>query len=281
MKRRLKLVAGLSTLSFTSALAVAGCGGEGEGEGAEGADAPVAVVDGEGEAEGEGEGFRASEGEGEGEGENEGAARSGDPADDDVEYLYRLGMVRGHLAAFIELYRAGAFDMAATHVKHPESELYEELVPAFAARGKPGFSDALSTLANAAADGGDVEAAYEATVSAIRANAPVSNVSVLLLSISKLVTTAAEEFDIGVGEDGAITEPHEYQDAYGFLSAAREMLSEIETGDINASEAIAVAHEQIDLSLASFAGLVVEETEGTSATLYGAAARIEIAALGL
>ena len=274
--RKLKMITGISTAALTSALVLAGCGAEGEAEG-EGA-----LSEGEGAmiaSEGEGEG--TSVGEGEGEGESEGAERNGDPAQDDVEYLFRLGMVRGHLVAFIELYRAGEFDMAATHVKHPESELYAELTPAFLARGTSGFADELTSLATAAQSRGDVEVQYEATLDSIRANSPTEDTRNVLLSVARIVSTAAEEFEIGVNENGAITEPHEYQDAYGFLSAAREILSEVETTDIIETEAIAVAHEQIEASLASFDGLVVTETDGTASTLYGAAARIEIAALGL
>lgn len=276
MKRRLKLVTSLSTLTASSALALAGCsGGEGEGEG-EGAAADQTYVASEGE--GEGEGAAVSEGESEGEGEG-GAA--GDPAADDVEYLYRLGMIRGHLIAFIELYRAGETDMAATHVKHPESELYAALAPAFTARDRPGFAGALQQLVDAAASGENVETTYEATIVAIRANAPESDPRTVLLAIARLMSTAAEEFEIGVSDDGEITDPHEYQDAFGFLTAAREILSEVETSDINATEAIAVSHEQIDLSLAMFDGLIATETQGSSSTIYGAASRIEIAGLGL
>jgi hypothetical protein len=50
---------------------------------------------------------------------------------------------------------------------------------------------------------------------------------------------------------------------------------------VNETEAINLAHEQLDLALASFDGLAAETTEGTASTLYGAAARIEIAGLGL
>lgn len=274
MKRKLKLISTLSTASL--AMALAGCGGEGEGEGAEGEGAAPSAISAEGESEG-----AIAEGEGEGESEGEGAIGSGDPATDDVEYLYRLGLVRGHLAAFIELYRAGAYDMAAMHAKHPESEIYADLAPAFAARGATGFAGELATLANTAEARGDVEAVYEATVSAIRANNPSANVKTTLLAISKMAATAAEEFDIAVTDDGAIETPHEYQDAYGFLAASREMLSELETADINATEAIAITHEQIDLAMASFDGLVADTTEGEASTIYGASSRIEIAALGL
>lgn len=200
---------------------------------------------------------------------------TGDPVDDDAAYIHLLGMVRGHLAAFIELYRAGAYDMAQGHVKHPESELYVALAPAIAARSAPPFADALSALADAAQTRGDVESAYEAARAAIRAAGPQDDIRATVLGVAKLVASAAEEFEEGVAPDGAIIAAHEYQDAFGFLSAAREMLAEARTDDINEVEAIAVSHEQIDMALGSFDGLVVETTDGDAATLYAAAQRIE------
>ncbi len=207
--------------------------------------------------------------------------RSGDPADDDVEFIYRLGLIRGHLLSFIELYRADAFEMAQTHVKHPGSELYAALIPAFEARASGGFAEALNALGDASVQRGDVSALYAELVVAIRATAPKTSVAVKLLAISKMVATAAEEFDAGVSENGAIVDAHEYQDAFGFLSVAREMLASESSNDINEAEAIAVAHEQLDLSINAFAGLLAQTTEGQAETIYTAAAQIERAALRL
>lgn len=265
MTRRLKLVTGLSTVAAAGALALSGCGGEGESEGAEG-ETDTSVM--AGEAEG-------------GEGESEGAPRSGDPATDDVAYIKLLGLVRGHLIAFIELYQGGENAMALTHVKHPESELYASLAPAFAARNKPGFADQLTALAEAAERGDDVNEAYSAVVEAINAHTPNAGVAVQLLAISEIVKTAGDEFDIAVEDDGSISNAHEYQDAYGFLIASRDILSGLKTDDMNATDAISLSYEQIELSLASFVGLTEGSTEGLASTLYGAAARIEIAARGL
>ncbi len=207
--------------------------------------------------------------------------RSGDPATDDVEFIYRLGLIRGHLAAFLELYRVEAFDMAASHLKHPGSELYAGLVPAFEARHTGGFAQELDALADRSARRGDVDEAYAGAIAAIRAEAPAVAVSTKLLAISKMVATAAEEFEAGVADDGAIGEPHEYQDAFGFLTVAREMLAAENPSDINETEAIAVAHEQLDLCLNEFSGLLVDRTEGEAATIYAAGAVIERAALRL
>lgn len=266
----------LSTLAAASALTLAGCGGEGEGGEAEGEKA-ASSISGEseglsGESEGEGEG-------GESEGEN--ASASGDPATDDIEYLRLLGLVRGHLIAFLELYQGGATDMAMMHVKHPESELYGTLAPAISARGQHGFAEELSALAGAASAGGDVNNAFSDVVEALNAHAPSANVATQLMAISTIVRTAADEFDVGVEDDGSISNAHEYQDAYGFLIASREIISGINTSDMNEAEAIEITQEQIGLALNSFPSLTADATEGQPSTLYGAAARIEIAARGL
>ncbi|MEX6634129.1 hypothetical protein [Hyphococcus lacteus] len=279
MTRRLKLMTGLSTLAAVSALTLAGCGGEGEGEvdGEQGHDMPAAA--GEGETEG-GDIAVSDVGESAG-GESEGGSVSADPATDDVAYLHLLGLTRGHLIAFHELYNSGAIEMALMHVKHPKSELYTSLAPAFSARKKPGLADELSNLVDASNAGADVEEPYAAVVRGLNAHTPDTSVSNILLAVSEIVRTAADEFDIGVEDDGMISNAHEYQDAYGFLIASREILSGVRTTDINATEAVNLAQEQIDLALSSFESLTVEKTEGSASTLYGAAARIEIAGRGL
>lgn len=283
MTRRLKLFTSLSTLAATGALALSACGGEGEGEG-EGAEgeglASAYGTEGEGAesegAESEGEGAE-SEGEG-AESEGEGG---GDPATDNAEYIYQLGLVQGHLIAFRELHAAGEIDMAATHAKHPESELYAALAPAFAARSKPGFADELNALVRTGEEGGNMDSAYAAIIAAIEAHIPDADVKTYLLAASKIAATAAEEFDIGVEDDGVISNAHEYQDAYGFLASARNIVSMAQADTVNESEAVGVAQEQIETALAAFDGLAAASTDGAPSTLYGAAARIEIAALGL
>ena len=289
MTRRYKLLSGLSTLTLAGALALSACAeGEGEGEGAEGEGAPTAVSEGEGaegaggESEGsEGAGGESEGGEGEG-GESEGEGSSGaDPATDDVEYLLRLGLVRGHMFAFNELHAAGAHDLAMTHAKHPGDELYADLEPAFAARGKPGFADGLSAIADAATSGGDVDAAYEALKASIIANAPTVSFAERLLAIAGLARTAGEEFVIGVEDDGTISNAHEYQDAYGFLNAAQEILAEVEPEGAAESAAAQITADQLAAALADFGELTAEQTTVDSTVIYGAAARIEIAALGL
>jgi hypothetical protein len=218
-------------------------------------------------------GASSSGGEGEGEG-----ASAADPASDDVEYLHRLGQTRGHLVAFSALHRLGAHEMSMTHAKHPESELYVGLAPAFAARGKPGFAAELAALAEAIEENGDIDKAYADVTKSISANEPDADFATRLMAIATLARTAGQEFAIGVAEDGTVVNAHEYQDAYGFLTAARQMLASMDPVDGEQEQSSALADEQLEIALHEFAALTASRVEGNASVIHGAAARIEIAA---
>lgn len=217
---------------------------------------------------------------GESEGEGEGASAA-DPATDDVEYLHRLGQVRGHLTAFMALHEQGAHDMSMTHAKHPEDELYAELAPAFERRRQPGFAEELSALIDAIENGGEVEEAYSKVQAAIASHEPDADVGTRLKAMGNLVRTAGFEYRTGVEDDGSVSNAHEYQDAWGFLTAARESLARLEGGSAEQSEALAHADEQLQEALGQFDGLTASKTKGNAEAIHGAAARIELAANAL
>ncbi|TCO78532.1 hypothetical protein [Chromatocurvus halotolerans] len=260
---------------------------EGEGEGT------VAMGKGEGEGEGgEGEGAMGEgeggmgEGEG-GEGEGEGASGPADLKADDQAYLTRLGLIRGHLRVGYELYRDGHIEMAITHMKHPRDELYAGLVPAMEARDAALFDTELSTLAErVTADAGaaEVEAAYAALEQRIVNAETVASVSLktALLSVMDLVRTAGEEYALGV-EEGRLVNRHEYQDAYGFTEIAKQRLRDL-PAEVRAQSPETV--ERVQQLLADLNDLWPDiapgdSVDGEPSRLYGTAARIEIAALGL
>src|SRR6056297_1191973 len=261
-----------------------GEGAMGEGEGAMG-EGEGAMGEGEG-AMGEGEGAM---GEGEGEG-GEGEEGSSSPADlktDDQAYLTRLGLIRGHLRVGYELYRDGHLDMAITHMKHPRDELYAGLVPAMEARSAALFDAELTTLnelVTSDAGAAEVEAAHAALEQGIVAAESVASGSLktALLSIMDLVRTAGEEYALGV-EDGRLVNRHEYQDAYGFTQIAKQRLRNL-PAEVRAQSPETV--EKVQQLLADLDDLWPEiapgdSVDGNPSRLYGAAARIEIAALGL
>lgn len=223
-------------------------------------------------------------------GEGEGLAPEVDPATDDVAYLSQLGLMRGHLLVGVELYRAGHIEHARTHMKHPKSELYAAMVPAFEARGAAGFSDQLTALATAVESDGstpdEVEGAYSDVLDGIaEAESQASPDPVQqLLVVASLVRTAAVEYGIGV-VDGEVVNGHEYQDAFGFTQTAQARVRGIDPGDdgdLAAALEKADDHIQGLFDAGAWPDVMPPETLDVEASLlFGAAARIEILALGL
>jgi hypothetical protein len=162
-------------------------------------------------------------------------AEASEASADDAAFLTLLGLVEGHLRAGIELYRQGAADMAKTHMKHPGDELYVDLEPALAARGLDGFAGPLERLA-VAIEGDrplpDAEAAFAAVLDEIdrTREAAGAGLSATLHSVTNLVRTAAEEYEIAV-KDGRVADPHEYQDAWGFVQAAKARMAGLSQAD--------------------------------------------------
>jgi hypothetical protein len=280
MARRLKLLTGLSALALSGALAASGCGGksgegEGEGEGAEGARAHHAAQTGEGE--GKGQGQAGAEGEGEG-----AAAAAGDVA----SFVSQMTILRGHLKAGVALYAAGDPGAARVHMKHPHDELYVSLRPMFAAFGAPAPDAELNALAAAVEGGaalGEVEDKLARVSAAVDRAIAAAKPSVRdrLLAAAATLRTAGEEFDFAV-KDGALVNAKEYQDAYGFLTTVVEQLGGVEGATPAEKDAVALAREQAAVALsAAPSAAPPAQVESQSSTIYGAAARVEIAALGL
>lgn len=224
----------------------------------------------------------AATGEGEG-----GGVTETDLKTNDVAFLTRLGLIRGHLLVGYELYKQGQVDMAITHMKHPRDELYAGLVPSIEYRGGERFDDALSSLADKVtnkAPQAEVDKAYEQLESGIKAAEALVKVDLknVLLSINELIETAAEEYALGV-ENGKLINLHEYQDAYGFTQIAKRRLEQLPKATRKES---ANTVKQVEGYLAELTDLWPTiapqgDVDGDASKLYGTAARIEISALGL
>jgi len=220
-------------------------------------------------------------------GEGGEGSTSAEAIDSNTAYLAQLSFIRGHLNVGVNLYRDNALDASATHMKHPADELYTSLEPALEARGAKGFAPQLEALAVAVEQrqGAEaVEAAYANLLEAIsQAEAAVKDVDAATVAavIVDLVRTAAAEFDIAVGEGGVLENEHEYQDALGFVRTASEWLPKLAALTQNA-DAVAAIEAQIALLLPVWPGLrAPQRLETAPSVIYGAAARIEFAALKL
>lgn len=296
---RLRLLTTLSALALSGTLA-AGCSGEGEGHGeGEGeGNARAALSAGEDSdgatrqsSGGESEGGESEGGESEGgesangesaNGESEGArAVTGKPA-----YIAGLLMIEGHLRAATALYIAGDAAMAGSHMKHPGDEIYTALKPAFAAYDHPGLAGEIEALASAAASGESeavVADALNRLVTGVGAAIDASDPSTkdLLLAATRTLSTAGDEYGLAV-KDGRVVNAHEYQDAFGFMAALSARLAGATGKTAAERQALDVARTQVGIALAVAPGVQIPESAADAAeTYYGAAARVEIAALGL
>jgi hypothetical protein len=223
------------------------------------------------------------------EGEGEGADSNADLGRDDIAYLTQLSLMQGHLFVGYELYKAGHIEHAKTHMKHPKSELYAEIEPAFSARGTSGFASELSDLSDAVEGelgNSRVSNAYATLVTAIAENEAAVKAESLapkqkLKLVSEILRVAGEEYAIAV-VDGEMQNAHEYQDALGFTTIATAIVNETDASGANEKSAKASALELLASLKPHWPTLIPPETLTTKASaIYVAAAKIELLSLGL
>jgi hypothetical protein len=217
-------------------------------------------------------------------GEGEGLEESESGAIDTADYLAALDIVLGHLTVGTALYAAGHGDHALTHMKHPGDEIYTDLVPIFAARGVAGFEAELATLVQAVETGAPIEKVQSALASlqaAVDLSRGTASAREQLDGLTDLIRTAADEYGIGV-VDGALANLHEYQDAWGFLQIARARLEMLATdADPALATAATAALSALTATEANFPDILASGPLGHADVIYGAAARVELAALTL
>lgn len=288
MGKRNKLWLSIQAVTLAGVATLGACSMESEGEAAK-------ENEGEGAAEQQASTAAAmpgthkiDAGDGEG-GEGEAGETASGPETNDLVYLTQLGLIRGHLLVGHQLYQEGHADAAKTHMKHPKSELYADLVPAFSARGTKGFAEQLEALADKVESNASSEAvtqAYNAVTKAIAANEAVvdkhstSTEERLKLAV-ELLRAAGAEYALAV-VDGQLKSAHEFQDSYGFTQVAKRTVDSITPGDETSRDALAKAKQLIAQLAPLWPSIVPPETvSGDSSTLYGAAARVELLAFGL
>jgi len=220
-------------------------------------------------------------------GEGGESASSADSVSSDAVYLGQLKFIRGHLLVGVELYQEGDADASETHMKHPESEIYAALLPALEVRNAPEFADELSALAVAVESRQSVSAvteAYDDLMSAIsRAEGAVAPVTPRLLGdvIVDLVSTAAAEYDIAAGEDLSLENGHEYQDSFGFMRVAYDVLAQLEAMGTDSGITSSI-RERMDTIMPAWSGLQPPARLPVQpSVIYGAASRIELTVSGL
>jgi hypothetical protein len=268
MHKRTKIWASISAVTFATTTGLVGCNAEVEQK------TPVASHIAETVTP-----SLSSDGEGEG-----AIALAIDLTTNDLAYLTQLALVRGHLFVGHELYMAGHIEHAKTHMKHPKSELYADIVPAFATRGTTGFAQELQDLATAVNEELGtkvVDATYQKLLTLIAiTEAAVNEASHTsaekLKLVASLLQVAGEEYAIAV-VDGKMENAHEYQDALGFTTVAQSIISGIDNVDAKTKAASLV--ESIKPLWPTI--IPPSNLDTNAGQIYGVAAKIELLALSL
>lgn len=199
------------------------------------------------------------------------------------EFLTELALIEGHLRVGFALYAAGRADLAVTHMKHPQDEIYSTLEPELAEYGASGFAEELTALATsveAQKPLAEVDAAYLAVIAKITAARTAKDMAPrdTLDAIIAATRVAADEYAIGV-VDGKIVNLHEYQDAWGFIETAKVMADGLITSaDPTVSAAATEVRKALEDTAIAFDGLVPEAIEGQATVIIAAAGAIELAA---
>ena len=131
----------------------------------------------------------------------------------------RVAFMSGHVQAGIALYRAGAPDQAAPHLLHPVSETHQAERAGIDALG---FDQSIFISVSEALEAGKPASEIEPQLRAAEANLAKMQRKAggdPAEIIRFLMDTVVEEYAIGVNK-GEITDPGEYQDAYGFTIIA-------------------------------------------------------------
>jgi hypothetical protein len=137
----------------------------------------------------------------------------------DLPVEKRVAFMSGHVEAGLALYRAGAPEQAAKHLLHPVSETHAEERAGIDALG---FKAEVFESVSKALDEGKPASEIAPQLQAAEANMQLMREKAggdAKAIITYLMETVVEEYAIGV-QDGKITDPGEYQDAFGFSVVA-------------------------------------------------------------
>ena len=157
----------------------------------------------------------------------------------DLDYMVKLGLIKGHMYVAKELLDLGKPEQAEPHIGHPVEEIYADVEGQLSERGVADFKSTLiglhDTVKAGAKDQAKVEQDFAASMNAIDsaiAKLPESqrkSPKFVMQIIAGLLETAKDEYDAAV-VDGKIEEPIEYQDSRGFVRYASELYQSVSAG---------------------------------------------------
>jgi hypothetical protein len=153
-------------------------------------------------------------------------------AEDQPQFIADLALVEGHMRAGVALYKEGRGDAALVHMKHPADELYAVLKPMLESRKTIGFADELEALSMAMQNKvapAEVDQLFDKMKMAIvKARGGGEAVSAHAMTGAVLILLRSAVADYAKGVDGGMVKvPKEYQDAWGFVQAAKAIMADL------------------------------------------------------
>ena len=145
---------------------------------------------------------------------------------DDTDFLFRIGMLEGHLIVGHDLLQAGRNGLALPHFGHPVRELYDDIADYVSAKKISAFDTQLIKLEAAVAgapSSPETEALYQATIKTVQ-QARLAAPAALRDSVPAMIRICSDTIDAAAGEygeslnRGRIDTLVEYHDSRGYIS---------------------------------------------------------------
>lgn len=154
----------------------------------------------------------------------------------DIDYMTKLGLMKGHLLVAKELLEQGKPDLAEPHIGHPVEEIYADVEDQLNERQVKEFKTTLIRLQDlvkaGAKDPNQVEVEFKASMQAIDAAIAAlpetqrQKPAFVLQVINGLLDTANSEYGASVA-GGKIAAAIEYQDSRGFVTYAQNLYKDV------------------------------------------------------
>src|SRR6476469_6605158 len=154
----------------------------------------------------------------------------------DVDFMTKMGLMKGHLLVAKELLDQGKPDQAEPHIGHPVEEIYADVEDQLNERKLPEFKTTLIKLQDlvkaGAKDPDQVNAEFDRSMQAVDGaiaalpEAQRKDPKFVLQVINGLLDTANSEYGAAVA-NGKIAAIIEYQDSRGFVMYAESLYKDI------------------------------------------------------
>lgn len=178
---------------------------------------------------------------------------SSNATSEDVDYMTKLGLMKGHMLVAKELLDLKNLDQAEPHIGHPVEEIYADVENQLKQRNVPEFKTTLNTLHDLvkakSQDTKKIEAAFQDSMQAVdKAIETIpkekrQSTEFVLPVINGLLDTANAEYKAAIA-NGKIAEAIEYQDSRGFVLYADSLYKGI-------ADKMAKEHPEVDKAIAS------------------------------